>query len=77
MKNLIQNHGFKLEEILPLVSTNPAKALNLFPLKGVVRAGSSGDIVLLDNNLDIDTVIAKGKVMIENKEIKVKGTYEI
>ena len=27
-------------------------------------------------NLDIDTVVANGRVMIENKEILVYGSYE-
>ena len=31
---------------------------------------------MLDENLDIDTVIAHGKVMIENKEILVYSSYE-
>lgn len=31
---------------------------------------------MLDENLDIDTVVANGKVMIENKEILVYGSYE-
>ena len=31
---------------------------------------------MLDENLDIYTVVANGKVMIENKEILVYGSYE-
>lgn len=34
------------------------------------------DLCLLDENLDVDTVIAKGKVMVENKEPVVFGMFE-
>ena len=34
------------------------------------------DLQLLDENFDIDTVVANGRVMIENKEILVYGSYE-
>lgn len=55
---------------------NPARANGLWPAKGCIRAESDGDLILLDENLMIDTVIAKGKIMIQNGEVLVKGTFE-
>ena len=34
------------------------------------------DIVLLDNDLAIDTVIARGQLMMKDKQLRVRGTYE-
>jgi len=35
------------------------------------------DLCLLDENLNVDTVIAKGKIMVENKKAVVFGMFEM
>jgi len=65
-----------IEEAIRVITSNPADILKL-DKKGYIKEDIDGDIVLLDkNDLSIRTVIAKGKVMILNGEIKVKGTFE-
>jgi beta-aspartyl-dipeptidase (metallo-type) len=39
-------------------------------------AGMDADLCLLDSSIDIDTVIAKGKVMVSGKKPLVFGTFE-
>lgn len=71
---LVEN--LPLERVLKTITSNSAAALKL-KNKGNIKAGLDADLVLLDEEtLTVDTVIAKGKIMIENKEIKVFGTFE-
>jgi len=65
-----------LERVLKTITSNPASLLKLNN-KGNIKEGFDADLVLLDEEtLLIDTVIAKGQIMIENKEVKVFGTFE-
>lgn len=72
---LVKEGGFAMEEILPLVTSNVADSLKLSG-KGHIKEGGDADILLLDKDLSIDTVLAKGQVMMRGKEVKVFGTYE-
>jgi len=40
-----------LQRFAEITSTNAAKLLGLYPLKGVIQPGSDADIVLMDPNL--------------------------
>lgn len=76
VKASVQNEGVSLEDGLKVITSNPARILKL-QNKGLVQEGKDADLVLLTKDtLEVDTVIAMGQVMIENKEIKVKGTFE-
>lgn len=71
---LVENLPF--ERVLKTITSNPAAALKL-KNKGNIKEGFDADLVLLDEEtLIVDTVIAKGQIMIENKEVKVFGTFE-
>ncbi|WP_002150797.1 beta-aspartyl-peptidase [Bacillus cereus] len=68
--------GIPLETALEVITTNPAQLLKLSS-KGCIQTGKDADIVLLEKEtLDIHSVIAKGKFMVENKVPIVKGTFE-
>lgn len=75
-KYMVNKLDFSIDEALIYITSNVAKGLEIYPKKGCICESSDADILLLDENLNIDTVIANGKVMIENKEILVSGTYE-
>ena len=65
-----------IEDALRVITANPADALKLRN-KGRIEKGMDADLVILDEEtLEIDTVMAKGILMIENKRIKVYGTFE-
>lgn len=72
-KNMLVN-GFSLEEALPYFTQNVAKGLNLN--KGEIAEGKDADLLLLDQDASIDSVVALGKVHILNKKQMIKGTYE-
>lgn len=68
--------GVPLETAIRICGENPAKANGLWPAKGCIKEDSDGDILILDENLMIDTVIAKGQIMVQSGEVLVKGTFE-
>lgn len=76
VKRMVQEMEMGLDEALPYLTSNVAKALEIYPQKGCVAEGADADLLLLDTNLEIHTVIAKGQIMMENGELKKKGTYE-
>ena len=76
IRNLIVDFDVPIETAIALITSNVAKALNLYPEKGALLPGSHGDLVLLDENLHVDTVMAKGKLMMRNKKLLAKGTFE-
>jgi beta-aspartyl-dipeptidase (metallo-type) len=76
IRSAIKDGIVTLEQGLGLITQNPAKALKLYPAKGTIQENSDADIVLLDSELNIHTVIAKGKIMVRNHETIVKGFFE-
>lgn len=76
IRNAIQDGIVTLEQGLSLITQNPAKALKLYPQKGTLREDSDADLVLLDKDLNIHTVIAKGQIMVKNHEAVAKGYFE-
>ncbi len=73
---LTKEKGIDLENILPMFTKNVAEALEIFPQKGCIREGSDGDMVILDDDKKIDSVIAKGKFLMKDGELIAKGTFE-
>ncbi|USG68259.1 beta-aspartyl-peptidase [Brevibacillus ruminantium] len=76
LKNLVQEEGADLSVALKFLTVNVAKVLDIFPEKGKLQAGSDGDLLILNKELNIDTVYAMGKKMMEHGEVMVKGTFE-
>ena len=75
VRDTIMNHNVPIETALKVITSNPATILKLHQ-KGSISVGKDADLVLLDEDLEIDTVIAKGRIMIRQKEVIVKGTFE-
>ena len=58
------------------VTANPARLLKL-SAKGKIEEQADADLILADaKTLKLETVMAKGVLMIRQKEILVKGTFE-
>jgi beta-aspartyl-dipeptidase (metallo-type) len=75
-KDAVLIEKLPLEDVLQVVTSNVAHILKL-ENKGLIEKGKDADILLLDkDNLEIDTVIAKGKILMKNKEVLIKGTFE-
>ncbi len=67
--------GLRLEQALPFVTSNVARHLGL-PGKGEVKAGYSADLCLLDADFGLRHVLAKGRMLMRNGQVVVKGTFE-
>lgn len=75
LKEVIKK-GIPMDLALKVVTSNVADVLKLHT-KGRISKGNDADILLIEKgNLDISTVISKGNVMMENKKLLVKGTFE-
>lgn len=61
LKNLLKFTGRPLEEVLVLLTENPAKLLKIFDTKGSLANGKDADIVILDEANDIADVFVNGK----------------
>lgn len=76
IKDAIIKDNIDIAKAISVITKNPA---DIFKLKGkgTIEKDSDADLVLVDEStLEIDTVIAMGKIMMKNKSILVKGTYE-
>lgn len=76
VRKSVLNEDIPLDIALSVITSNPAEILKLSG-KGKLEKGFDADIVILDSgSLEIDSVIAKGQIMVKNKNIIVKGTFE-
>jgi beta-aspartyl-dipeptidase (metallo-type) len=76
VRETILQEGIPLEVAIRVITENPARILKLAQ-KGTVSTGKDADLVMLDpQNLTIQTVFAKGKMMVQQEQAIVKGTFE-
>jgi len=68
--------GFSLEDILKMVTSNPAKRAGIYQHKGSIEEGKDADLLILNPELKMEWVMAKGQMMVHNDEIIVRGTFE-
>lgn len=61
MRNVVKNMGIPLETAVKCAAVNSAKSIGIFDKYGSIAPGKVANIVLLDQNLDIKSVILKGK----------------
>lgn len=74
--SMVRDANLPLEQALTFATSNTARALELFPKKGCICPKADADLLLLEEDLTLNTVLAMGKVMMRNGKIVVKGTYE-
>lgn len=74
-KGLVEE-AFPFEDVLKMVTSNPAKRAGIYQMKGSVEEGKDADLLILDKDLRIESVMAKGRIMVDQGEVLVKGTFE-
>lgn len=74
VRDAVVEEGIALNEAIKTITSNTADIYKLN--KGYIAEGRDADLVVLDENLEIDSVIAMGRVMIYEREQLVKGTFE-
>ena len=75
MRLLVKESLLPLEQALTLITSNPARNLKL-RTKGRIAAGFDADLCFLDSELQLTHVIARGKLVLKDKEVIKKGRYE-
>lgn len=76
VREAVRDHGVALETALSLVTSNPARILKLSG-KGRLADGADADLVLLDAaTLAVTGVIARGRWLMRDAELLVRGTFE-
>ena len=64
-----------LEKIFAFAGANPAAWLKL-PGKGRLEKGCDADLMILDRDYRLRTLIGRGRVMMRDGEVLAKGTFE-
>ena len=77
LKYLVIQGKMDLSRALTFFTSNVAKAMELYPRKGCIAPGADADLLLIHPDMTLDTVIAGGKVMMAEGNLKKKGTYEV
>ncbi|AOH54417.1 beta-aspartyl-peptidase [Peribacillus muralis] len=76
VRDSVLDEGVPLESALQVITSNPARILKL-KSKGKIGVEMDADLVMLnEGTLTIDTVISRGKVMVEQGVPIIKGTFE-
>lgn len=75
-RQAITQHKISISDAICSITAAPAAILGL-KQKGRIAAGLDADMVLLRrDDLAIDSVIAKGKLLVQQGKALVKGTFE-
>lgn len=72
---LVKQKNWSMEDALALGCRNVAKALELYPQKGVIQKGSDADLLLWDKDLNLDTVIAQGNILMKDGKLLTKEMF--
>lgn len=75
VQHAVSDYGLPLDFVLKAVTSTPAMLYKLHR-KGKLKEGLDADIVLLDDKLNIVTVIANGTIVVENGTLLKKGIFE-
>jgi beta-aspartyl-dipeptidase (metallo-type) len=64
-----------IEIALKVITSNPAKILKLRN-KGYIKEGYDADLTIVNKDFQIDTVIAKGNILMKDGEILIKELFK-
>ena len=63
LKNIVKFTERPVQDVLPLMTINPAKALRMDDRKGTLEVGKDADMVLLDDDLNVAMTVGLGRVL--------------
>jgi len=75
LRDSVFQENIPLTIALKTLTSNPARIFKL-KNKGQLAPGYDADLLIFDKNLNLETVIANGKIMMHNKKILYKGHYD-
>lgn len=75
LRGCVLEHGFALEQVLPLVTVNTARVLRL-ETKGTLEPGKDADLVVMrKDTLEIVEVIARGRRLVAHGHVMVEEPF--
>jgi len=74
-RRIIQEEGASLEDALQIVTSNVAKATGLAS-KGQLAVGKDADLLILEGDLSIRSVIARGKTVVQQGKPVSRGMFD-
>lgn len=75
-RDMVQKENIAIMDAIKIITSNIAKFTKLYPKKGCLANNSDADILVLDKNLQLQHVWARGTHMVENGKPIVFGTFE-
>ena len=63
LRNIVKFTDHPVQDVIPLMTINPAKALRMDDRKGTLEAGKDADMVLLDDELNVVMTVGLGRVI--------------
>ncbi len=63
LKNFVKFTDHPVQDVIPLMTVNPAKALRMDDRKGTLEVGKDADMVLLDDELNVVMTVGLGRVI--------------
>jgi len=63
LRAIIRDGSLPMAKSIALATANPARALGLFPHKGVIIPGADADLTVLDQDLNLRRVFARGRLL--------------
>lgn len=74
--DMVKTKVFTFEEALKFGTTNVSKALCIDKNYGKIEEGYYADLLIIDKDYIIDSVIMNGKLMMADKRVLKRGTFE-
>ena len=75
-RDMVQKENIAITDAIKIITSNIAKFTKLYPRKGCLANNSDADILVLDKDLQLQHVWARGTHMVENGKPIVLGTFE-
>ncbi len=75
-RDMVQKENIDITEAIKVITSNVAQNLKLYPQKGTVAAYSDADLLVLDKDLQLKEVWARGNHMVNGGKAIVFGTFE-
>jgi len=63
LRNLMRFTGRPMEDVLPIITANPARLMRIDDRKGTIGIGKDADITLLDENTEVVHTISLGDIV--------------
>lgn len=75
-RDMVEEEGIAIDQAVQILSTNVAKALHIYPKKGILAPQSDADFIVITDDFKLQHVWARGQQMVEAGKAIVKGTFE-